>query len=112
MLGDLIELLKQCPSNAMFQGGFCEPHSYRGYYSELAVEPCEDTPVTEMISCLEGVLDTYLDGYKGGEFKMDENVDVYLSSYGMVSNIKIVGYGIKVGGEYCLITEDESDYEY
>tara|TARA_B100001105_G_C22242256_1_gene378776 strand:+ start:269 stop:544 length:276 start_codon:yes stop_codon:yes gene_type:complete len=91
MLLGLIEVLDTCPKDAVFERGFSNPHSYRGHYSELAVEPEEDQKVTDMLDCLWAVLDTTLEGYKGGEFLMDGSVDVYLSMYSTTSTTLVTG---------------------
>lgn len=46
-------------------------HSYRGYYSDLALEPT-DTPITaeELHKQLSAALNKTYKGYKGGEFAM------------------------------------------
>jgi hypothetical protein len=63
--------------------GVSSPHSYRGYYSDLAIEPSEQgLKVGELLDALYEVLDTELTGYKGEEFLMDSSVPVWVSFYG------------------------------
>jgi hypothetical protein len=38
-LGELIKILQKLPQDTVFESGFTNPHSYRGSYYELAVEP-------------------------------------------------------------------------
>lgn len=66
--------------------------SYRGYYSDLAIAPSSD-PLT-----IEGFLPSALaaigaefTGYKGGEFRMNSDTPLWLSDYGICSDIAIVG---------------------
>ena len=40
-LGELIKILQKLPQDTVFESGFTNPHSYRGSYYELAVEPKE-----------------------------------------------------------------------
>ena len=107
MLGQFIDNLKKVPKGTIFTKGFNKPHSYRGSYYELAVQPASNIKVEDMINDLEDVLDTQLEGYKGGEFLMHYNVDVYLSHYGIATGSIITGYGITNTGEYILTTEQE-----
>jgi hypothetical protein len=39
ILGELIEALEKLPEDRVLPVGFDKPHSYRGYYNELAFEP-------------------------------------------------------------------------
>ena len=81
-LGELIKFLKTRDSDEIMSPGVHCPHSYRGYYSELALEPTTSISVGQLLSELESVLNTELTGYKGGEYKMHEYVDVYIAGYG------------------------------
>lgn len=81
-LGDLLERLRSCDDpNALVPYG--EPHSYRGYYADLALEPLpEPIKVWELINQLSDVINTELTGYKGGEFLMGADTPVWISHYG------------------------------
>jgi len=70
-----------------------KPRSYRGYYSDLALEPVEGErmPVYELISNLEEAVDKTYEGYKGGEFFMGSETPMWLSAYGESSGLRIVG---------------------
>lgn len=63
---------------------FNNPHSYRGFYDELAIEPNQNKTqtVTEFLEVLyEGNSETYT-GYKGGEFDMSYGVEIYVAFEG------------------------------
>lgn len=82
------------------------PHSYRGYYSDLAIEPTENVVTTKEIhEQLTDVLDTELTGYKGGEFLMDSSVPVWVSEYGSVSGRALMG-AIIIEGKVVLMTKE------
>jgi len=81
-LGELIEFLEARDPERAVPVGFAKPHSYRGYYSELAFEPAKDVTVGSMLSCARDSLGHTFTGYKGGEYKMGEYTDVYLANYG------------------------------
>ena len=48
-LGLLIEELSKHDPAKRIRNGFKNPHSYRGYYDELAFEPCFETTVGDML---------------------------------------------------------------
>ena len=89
-LGELIDFLKNnCEGDQKVvldydsKLGVSTPHSYRGYYSDLAIEPTEEgLKAGALLDELYAVLDTELTGYKGGEFLMDSSVPVWVSYYG------------------------------
>lgn len=69
-----------------------KPHSYRGYYSDLALEPTETaaTSVESLLQMLTETLDTIKTGYKGGEFNMHKDVPIWVSEYGRASGLALV----------------------
>tara|TARA_R110002012_G_scaffold185098_1_gene351687 strand:- start:1294 stop:1629 length:336 start_codon:yes stop_codon:yes gene_type:complete len=105
-LGRLIKALESCPEGAVFKEGFSNPHSYRGDYYELAVEPTFDVTREEMLACLQSVLNTELEGYKGGEFIMHEDVDVYLAYHSYTSQTLVTGCGARYGESFVILTEE------
>lgn len=63
--------------------GPCDPGSYRGYYSDLSFEgTSEIVSVGDFLSDLKDSLGKEFEGYKGGEFVMDEKTPLWFSSYG------------------------------
>tara|TARA_R110002020_G_scaffold444120_1_gene655457 strand:- start:688 stop:996 length:309 start_codon:yes stop_codon:yes gene_type:complete len=81
-LEELIEKLEQYPSTQKVAKGFNYPHSYRGYYEQLAFEPCNNTTVGAMLDCAKEALGNTYTGYKGGEFTMHKYTMCWLSCYG------------------------------
>jgi hypothetical protein len=81
-LGELIEFLEKYPANQEVPLGFEGPHSYRGYYEDLAFEPAKNVTVGSMLQCAKDALGQTFCGYKGGDYKMEEYTDVWLSEYG------------------------------
>lgn len=47
--------------------GFARPHSYRGYYDQLAFEPEANTTVGAMLAAAKSALGATYEGWKGGE---------------------------------------------
>lgn len=82
-LGELIGFLKGIPSEELVKK-FANPHSYRGYYNDLAIEPINDVfTAGEFLAVLTNeALDKEFYGYKGGLFTMHKNVDVYVAHKG------------------------------
>lgn len=81
-LGDLIKRLEKADPNKPIALGFGHPHSYRGYYEDLAFEPVRNTTVGAMLACAKEAMGKTYTGYKGGEYEMGEYTDVWLSHYG------------------------------
>jgi hypothetical protein len=81
-LGELINFLKQYPPESKVPLGFDYPHAYRGYCDQLAFEPVENTCVGTMLAAANRALNATFEGYKGGEYKMEEWVECRLAAYG------------------------------
>lgn len=81
-LGEVIDHLSALPADQVVDHGFNNPHSYRGYYDQLAFEPCENTTVGAMLACAEAALGGTFQGYKGGDYTMDRDTDCWLARYG------------------------------
>lgn len=82
-LGELIAYLKTIPPDEPVKK-FEHPHSYRGYYNDLAIEPVNDKfTAGEFLSMLlNEALDKKFYGWKGGEYKMHKDVDVCIAHKG------------------------------
>lgn len=81
-LGQLIHRLQAADHDKVCRLGFHNPHSYRGYYEDLALEPCQDVSVRDMLtSALEARGRIYF-GWKGGEYPMDDTTEVWLARPG------------------------------
>jgi len=81
-LKELIERLEAADYDMVVPKGFNNPHSYRGYYDELAFEPAENITVGEMLACaIEANGSTYT-GWKGGEFTMGDYTNVHIAHMG------------------------------
>ncbi len=91
-LGCLIAELEKLPPERTIVG-FGNPHSYRGYYSDLAFEPTEDeiTVIHLLTICREDCMGQKFVGYKGGDFYMTAETPVWISDYGMSSGMRLRG---------------------
>jgi hypothetical protein len=83
-LGDLLKHLAALPVDQPVDNGFNHPHSYRGFYADLAFEPCGATTVGEMLASAHSALGKTFTGWQGGEFKMDEYTNCWLAELGDV----------------------------
>lgn len=81
-LGELIERLEKLDYSKPVKHGFGFPMSYRGYYDELAFSPEENTTIGEMLEHAKNALGATFEGYKGGDFTMDEFTPCWIAEYG------------------------------
>jgi hypothetical protein len=82
-LGDAITFLESRDPAALLQVGLINPHSWRGRYNDLAVEPGrKPQTVADALAVLRTCVGRTFEGYKGGDFKMDKLTDLYLDHYG------------------------------
>lgn len=81
-LGELIEYLKTLDPARVVKPGFGEPDSYRGYYIDVAFEPVPESTVAEMLAHAESALGKTFQGYKGGDYTMNEQTPCWVAAYG------------------------------
>lgn len=93
-LGELITELKKEPPEKVCRWGFGHPHSYRGYYDELAFEPCENVTVNQMLADAEQSLGKTFTGYKGGDYEMCEWTEVWIANEGEAGGEVIGPYAL------------------
>jgi hypothetical protein len=89
-LGKLIDKLKTMDPDAMIDG-IETPHSYRGYYDDLAFEQgTEKMSVSSALIIATNCMGEVFEGYKGGDFQMGRNTPIWMSGYGTTGS-KILG---------------------
>ncbi len=83
-LGDMILKLGCLPPDLVMPIAIADPHSYRGYYSDLAFSEDRDTRQTarDALSMAGACLGQFFDGYKGGEYNMGIDAPVWIAFYG------------------------------
>ena len=116
-LGELIAKLEQQDQSAslavQFRGMLCaldDISSYRGYYSDLCLEPGDDrfgTVATALADLRESVGRTFT-GYKGGEYKMTNRTIVWVDYYGACSGVGVTGVQVNSEG-VVVITSAECE---
>lgn len=106
ILRELIVALESVDPEKVVEYGFDRPHSYRGYYSELAFHPARDVRVGDMLNDARESLVRTFAGYKGGDFEMHDFTDVYLAEWGCTGEeltASMLGwmlFGSPVGGAW------------
>jgi len=98
-LGELIQALYLIDENAEID--LASPHSYRGYYNELALEP-RWSKAWILREELETIIDTELTGWKGGEFLMESSTPVWVAYEGSTGQ-QLIDIGIRGN----IITKEE-----
>lgn len=83
-LGDLIAALERLDPTLRVPLGFGHPHSYRGYYDELAFEPRENVTIGAMLADARSALGSTYEGWKGGDYTMSEYTPVHLAHEGHI----------------------------
>jgi hypothetical protein len=79
MLRDLIAALEAHPHQQhRVPVGFNGACSYRGFYTDLAFIQAENVTVAGMLADARGALGETFQGYKGGDYTMDEYTDCWL----------------------------------
>jgi hypothetical protein len=81
-LGELIAALEAEDPARVLPLGFGKPHSYRGYYEQLAFEPTADVMIGDMLEAAKSALGATYEGWKGGDFTMHERTDCWLAEEG------------------------------
>lgn len=107
-LGSLLKTLEELPDQTKKIKGIGQPHSYRGYYSDLAFEPTEDeVPVYALVELLStNCMGRTFEGYKGGDFVMGERTPLWISGYGVKSGQRLMELDT-TGDVIVPITKDE-----
>lgn len=86
-LGKLIKSLGAADAGmpvAFRDGGSpTEPHSYRGYYSDMAIEnTAEPISAGNFLLVCQAALGQTFEGYKGGDYVMGEDTPLWMAAYG------------------------------
>jgi len=80
-LGGLIADLEKLPQDARVTG-LGDMASYRGYYSDLAIDPSGDRTVADLLAEAKSCMGKVFEGYKGGDFTMGENTPLFVAEWG------------------------------
>ena len=110
-LGGLITRLQALPGDTRILGVGDDPfHSYRGYYSDLAIEPerANQTTVEALLDAALAARGAVFGGYKGGDYPMHDRSPLWLSGYGSSSGLRVVGMAAtREGVVFSVRAEDD-----
>lgn len=100
-LSGLIDALRLAPADMLVRTdagqGVGDADSYRGYYSDLALDPVQEAgTVAALLKTASAALGTTFNGYKGGDFVMGPDTPLWVAPYGCCGPA-IVGYEIADG---------------
>ena len=95
-LGAIIDHLSTLDPAQVVADGFSGPHSYRGYYEDLAFRPAKNVTVGTMLVAARSAVGQVFSGYKGGDYTMDENTDCWLAEYGDTGIPIVIGSTLAV----------------
>ena len=88
-LGGIIAALEAEDPRRVLPFGFHNPHSYRGYYNQLAFEPAANISIRDMLAAARSALGATFQGWKGGDYTMAADTDCWLANEGDCSNDQI-----------------------
>lgn len=81
-LDELIAALEAEDPDRVLPLGFENPHSYRGYYNELAFEPASGVTIGAMLADARSAKGATFQGWKGGDYTMNGYTDCWLAERG------------------------------
>lgn len=107
-LGKMIDALEALPSD-MEMEGLTFPHSYRGYYCDLAFERTgAKMKGAEIKALCMSAMGRIFEGYKGGDYLMGELTPVWIAAYGSSANARRI-MAINPDGTIETSEKDEDD---
>lgn len=85
-LGQAIAMCEAADQDKVLPFGITHPHSYRGFYEDVAFERTEPQTVREFVAVLRSALGQSYEGWKGGHYTMDEHSDAWFATEGSTSD--------------------------
>lgn len=103
-LGKMLSVLSKMPPDALVDE-IVYPHSYRGYYDDLAFERRGGKiAALEALKLCQSAMGKVFRGYKGGDFMMGELTPVWIAVCGNTGQRLI---GIREDGTFEIAREEE-----
>lgn len=88
-LGGIIARLEGEDRDLVLPVGFKNPHSFRGYYEQLAFKPTRNISVGDVLDAARSAVGRTFEGWKGGHFEMSESTDCWIAEEGCSSDNQI-----------------------
>jgi hypothetical protein len=114
-LGEAVKWLEALPGEQVVELGFTHPHSYRGYYGDVAFEPCGRTTAGAMTTVARSALGAAYFGWKGGTYIMTLQTHCWLAIWGETVRVPVgvptvanVRAGIFGSSQACLDCNGDS----
>lgn len=110
-LGKAIAALAALPAETPVRydvgGAPGEADSYRGYYSDLALEPEGGLDTAgKLLAELTAANGKTFEGYKGGDFRMEDNTPLWMATYGTTSgSLAITDLQVDAAGAVLITRE-------
>ncbi len=82
ILKDIIEELEKHPQETVVRQGFGRANSYRGDYNSIGFAPETYVSIGYMLHEARYAIGKTYQGWKGGEYTMDEYTDCYIAANG------------------------------
>lgn len=109
-LGELIDAFKDCDAREVRIAAPMKlvpqhPHSYRGYYEDLAIDyaTAGEMSVEAFRAMLNDANGNTYCGWKGGEFGMHRDTTVWVSEEGNSSGMRVSGVEVDAGIAYIML---------
>jgi hypothetical protein len=97
-IGEMITALSYVSNDCVIRNAGTEFCSYRGYYEHLAICNTKEVTVKEFKKVLRKQIGKTYTGYKGGEFLMNLDTELFVANYGScglwVTGISIDSEGV------------------
>lgn len=89
-LGQFIAVLRRLPPSLPV--GLSAVHSFRGYYDQVAFEPTPGATAALALEEAEYAVGHTFEGWKGGDYTMDESTMCWVADKGSSSDVTVGEY--------------------
>jgi len=98
---DVLGFLRSHPTAII---ALAHPHSFRGYYDDLALELTEEYVPCHYLEKELGAMTT-MEGYKGGTYTVHDKTRVWIANYGSGEGILLVGMEVTAENRVVLLVD-------
>lgn len=105
-IGKLLLTLKNEEKETVVIGVSSKGDSYRGYYTDFALYPGNTTVEELQVYLEDSILGKTFEGYKGGDYVMDEDTPIWCADYGNCGKPIVAAKNIN-GDLHIIFGEDD-----